>query len=659
MTQLSNKMLPEHLRARQTARRREFGVQFVAAAVAITCFFGAGALIAPLNVIRKECRLIIDPESIGKLPAQISLLGKLGTFRALAIDWASIRADRLKQEGKTYEALQLHLTVCRLAPRFANVWVNAAWNMVYNISVLKYSPEERWQWVRNGIELLRDEAIQYNPKSVTLYRELAWIYWHKIGDVLDDHHHNYKRALAVEMERVLGAVPVTLRSEEYIAWFRKIVDAHRDLNELIAADGAVANMVSKLRQVDLEPDEELLEFVARNLRNELRATGFQVDKRDTDALTARRLEVIVDSRTSDSFERLIAAVRSKVLRERYKFDLDWMLDLMVNQYGPLDWRNAFAHALYWSSWGDKVTHDYKAKNRGDEVNTARLVFFSLQNMIMKGKVVLWPNFDNPFASYLEMTPDTRLIPYLFHTYLRLSKEQFGGDPEFVEGMPAKNYRGGLVTNMHNWIELLYLEGGEKNMELARNFHAWLRENNPHPDGEPQSRYLTTLEQFVMGDILDQLHTSRAAEGLVRSFVLRALKQYSLGQKTRAVTSMNRARLCHQRWMQGTEIQLTDRIDLQPLRVILRDQIEGYMKSPAIAPLYKAKLWEQLPLEQRQMVHDRLHPYFLKLCETQTPPWAVQRAFAEPFGMAEFRSRRIDTSHRPRRAEAEEGERFKR
>ncbi len=200
--------LPQHLKARHSAERREWVTQAFALAVVAVCFVGAGLLVGPISEIRKERQLVIDPASIKGLPPDIALLGKLGTFRALAIDWASIRADRLKDEGKTYEALQLHLTVCRLAPRFPKVWINAAWNMAYNISVMKYTPEARWQWVQNGIRILRDEGITYNPKAVSLYKELAWIYWHKIGDFMDDEHLNYKRALAVEMEQVLGPPPV-------------------------------------------------------------------------------------------------------------------------------------------------------------------------------------------------------------------------------------------------------------------------------------------------------------------------------------------------------------------------------------------------------------------------------------------------------------------
>ena len=650
--------LPEHLRARRAARRRELGVQMVAVVLAVLCIVGAGLLLDPMNEIRRERQLVIDPDSTKGLPSDIALLGRLGTFRALAIDWASIRADRLKEEGKTYEALQLHETVCALAPRYPKVWANAAWNMAYNISVMQYSPESRWKWVRNGIELLRDKGIQYNPKSVTLYRELAWIYWHKIGDILDDEHLNYKRALAVEMERILGAPPITVEDEEYFDWFREIVNAPQDLERLAASDPAVRDLVARLAEVNLAPGEPLLEFIARTIRPELRRADLLRDAAATDPQEVRRLEIVTDPKETEPLQRLLATVRSKVLRERYKLDPQWMLHLMEDEYGPLDWRNGFAHTLYWSSLGDRESTGYEGADFADAVNTARLIFFSLQSLIDRGRIVLYPDFDDPFSSYIDLTPDTRYIPYLYGTYMRLSKKHFGDDPEYQEGMPAKNYRNGFVTAMHNWIQYLYFEGGERNMELAENYYAWLRENNPHPDGSPQSRYLKTLDEFVMGDALNQLHTYRAASGLIRSMIQRALKQFALGHGRVALRSLELAQLCHDYWMKDADTDRNDRMKMQPMRVILRDQVQDFMKQPRIDPLFKARLWRELPLEQRQMAYDPLQPYFAELCATQDPPWDNECSFPEPPGMKEFRRREIRTIGPARREGVDEGERFK-
>lgn len=650
--------LPEHLAARKAAQRSEWAVQMIAVSVAVVCFAVAGLLIGPVNAIRKDRQLVIDPATIKGLPPDIALLGKLGTFRALAIDWASIRADRLKEEGKTYEAMQLHETVCALAPRFPKVWANAAWNMAYNISVSQYTPEARWQWVQNGIKIIRDKGLKFNPKSVTLYKELAWIYWHKIGDFLDDEHLNYKRALAVEMETVLGPPPVVLHDQEYFDWFRRIVDAPRDRAKFLATNREIAPLLAQLREVDLHANQSLLEFVARRLRPDLRAADLVKEQSGSDTLTARRLALLKDPDHAVPLDRLLSAVRSDVLRNQYSFDLDWMYDLMVNQYGPLDWRNAYAHALYWASLGDKISEGVAATDPADAMNTARFVFFSLQQLITRGHITLSPDFDDPFSSYIELSPNVHYIPYLYDTYMRLGKKHFGDDPRFVEDTPGPSYMTGFVTAMHNWIELLYLEGGEENRKQAENYFAWLREHNPHPDGRTQERYLQTVDEFVMGDILAQLQTYKAATAIIGSFIRQALKQFSLGQTKAALSSMVRARQCYDYWMIDTKVDINDRRKLQEPLMMLRDQVESFMKEPRVDPLAKARLWKALPAEQRQTVFDALRPFFDRLCEAQNPPWAVERAFPEPPGMDVFRSRRIETVGTPRQEGVEQGERYK-
>jgi len=626
-------------------------------AVCLVCLTGAGFLLAPMNAIRKEKQLVIDPDTIGQLPPKIALLGKLGTFRALAIDWASIRADRLKEEGKVYEAMQLHTTVCTLAPRFPTVWANAAWNMAYNISVMQYTPEARWKWVRNGVEILRDKGIKYNPKAVGLYKELSWIYWHKIGDFLDDEHLNYKRALAVEFERVLGAQPIALTAKEYFAWFRKIVDAPRDLDKLLKSDQEVADFAASLEKHGLAPDETLLDFVARHMRPELEARQLIKDDIDTETEFDRRMRILKNPKTADARDLLLSAIRSKVLREKYKLDLDFLMELMEQRYGPLDLRNAFTHSLYWSALGERETQGHAGNSLADEVNNARFVFFSLNNLTTRGRVSLEPNFDDPFDSYIELLPDSRLIPYIFREYMRLGKKHFGKDPRYVEGTPGPNYMTGFVTNMHNWIQLLFFEGGEKNRAQAENLYSWLRKYNPHPDGRVQEMYLQPLENFVMSGLKPQLDTYRAAHGIIGSFVRQAMKYYALSEVRQGTTAFLMAQECYKFWMRDTENDINDRRKMDSPRVQLRDNIESFIADTKFRPLAKARLWRHLPLEARQMSFDKLLPTFKTICEAQTPPWDVQRAFPEPPGMEAARKRKIDFIGR-RREDVQQGTRTK-
>lgn len=662
MSETLSYALPEHLQARRAAQRHERTVQIIAVVTMLACFAGAVLLLRPINEMRKEHELIINPESLEGLPPDIALLGKLGTFRALAIDWAAMRAERLKEEGKNYEAKDLHDIVCALQPRFPQAWVNAAWNMSYNISVTQYSAEERWKWVTNGIDLLRDQGLRYNPKSVTIYKELAWIYWHKVGDIMDDEHRSYRRALALDIEYVLGPPPPAVSDAEYFAWFKRVVDAPRDLDALLASDPVAADLDQRRAALGLSA-EELLRFVCK-VQHTLRSPSIAslvaesagaATEEETPPEEALARTILVeephadweqaDSEAANSKARYLAALRSKVLREEWKFDLDRMYADMEH-YGPIDWRSPFSHALYWSDLGNSeaMNRSQVNVNPGDVMNTARLVIQSLSKLVTRGKVVLEPNFEKPLNSYAEETTDIRFIPRLFDLYFEMSHQIWGEADDYDDAPPRiklMSYWNGLVTDMQNWIQLLYYAGGDKNLELAEEYYAWLRDNNRHPDGSVQERYKVTLEEFMRDNLVMNMQTHRMAGALIRSQFLRSLKYRSMGEDELSVRAAHLARRAYDYWMNDVVADPNERRKMQPIRVQYRDALIAFMESPQFQPLAKVTLWKRIALKEQQYAYDALRPYFVKLCAEQDPPWSVQKAFPQPPGMDEFRKRNLD------------------
>lgn len=144
-------------------------------------------------------------EQLGKAPPLIALTTvALGGFRGLIVDILWMRLINLQKEGNAGEIAQLADWITKLEPQFTTVWAFHAWNMAYNISILYANPEHRWLWVKNGIQLLRDSALKYNPHDPVLCRELGWLYQHKIGQTMDDAHRYYKLKLAGEMEELFG-----------------------------------------------------------------------------------------------------------------------------------------------------------------------------------------------------------------------------------------------------------------------------------------------------------------------------------------------------------------------------------------------------------------------------------------------------------------------
>ena len=132
-------------------------------------------------------------------PALNFVMVGLGGFRGIVSEILWFRVNTLQEEGRFMELVQLSDWITMLDPHAAEAWAYNAWNLAYNISVLMIRPEDRMRWVENGIALLRDEGLRFNPREARLYRELAWLYQNKIGDNLDSAHVTYKLALAETM----------------------------------------------------------------------------------------------------------------------------------------------------------------------------------------------------------------------------------------------------------------------------------------------------------------------------------------------------------------------------------------------------------------------------------------------------------------------------
>jgi len=123
----------------------------------------------------------------------------LAGFRGLAADILWLRAADLQESGRYFELVQLAEWITTLEPHLTEVWAVHAWNMIYNISITTPDDATRWNWIKNGIHLLRDRGIPLNAKNPHLYSELAAIYLNKIGNPTDQSAQYYKRQWAKEM----------------------------------------------------------------------------------------------------------------------------------------------------------------------------------------------------------------------------------------------------------------------------------------------------------------------------------------------------------------------------------------------------------------------------------------------------------------------------
>jgi len=351
----------------------------LAAALLIT----AGMQLDFINSQREDMHLIIDkPENVPPSLAFTTIA--TGAFRGLVVDVLWMRADRLKEQGQYFDAKQLAEWITTLQPRFASVWEFHAWNMAYNISVAipATQPDQRWKWVKNGYELLRDRGIEWNPKSILLYRELARIFQHKIGAVSDDAHKYYKLQLALAMEPLLGDA-----DNQY---FDALVRAPTDWEQIIK-DANVAPLITALKSADntFADDDK---FVSNYLSLRQNPGRFK----------PAAFDVIDDFRVRgpEALKKLDIFAKAYQLRGTWKLDPVLMHELNKtygpidwndpNKHFPLDWRHPDSHAIYWAVKGLQIAAEEELHRMGmTETNTDRIVGQSLQNLFRNGKIFIY------------------------------------------------------------------------------------------------------------------------------------------------------------------------------------------------------------------------------------------------------------------------------
>jgi len=364
-------------------RLRDIIVWSVCIILTVALLITAGARLDYINSQRQKMKLIINEPLENAPPSLAWATVAMGAFRGLVVDILWMRADKLKEEGQFFDARQLAEWITKLQPRFAAVWDFHAWNMAYNISVAipATQPDQRWRWVKNGYELLRDQGIPLNPKSIELYNELTRIFQHKIGSVSDDAHKYYKLQLALAMEPLLGPA-----DNEY---FQALATAPKSWQEIIK-DLNVAELVTALKSADgAFADTDAGKFVDNYLSL----------RQNPNRFNPAAFETIDNFRGTQALEKFDIFAKAYYLRNTWKLDPVFMQELNKtygpidfndpNKHLPLDWRHPDSHAIYWAVKGLREV----SKKQGREItitetNTDRVVGHSLQNLFRYGKIFI-------------------------------------------------------------------------------------------------------------------------------------------------------------------------------------------------------------------------------------------------------------------------------
>lgn len=324
----------------------------------------------------------------------------LGGFSGIIADVLWVRAAQLQMDGQYFELVQLADWITKLQPRFPDGWVYHAWNLSYNISVMFDRPEDRWRWVRHGIELLRDGGLRYNPASPTLHRELGWIFQHKIGESTDRAHMTYKYEWAMEMDRLLGGANPDYAALERAPTRRAQLLQHPEMEDLIQT----------LQAAGFDP-------LARPWPSEERWTAWK--------------EILDEHPAGTTY---LHHVRLRRMEDRYKLFPERMRQIEA-EIGPLDWRLPHAHAIYWAWSGRAYAEGF------ERLALDRMVFQSMAISFREGRL-----YHDPAEEIFVFAPHPDLLPYVMQAYAEAVEEH--GDTVRTAHINFLNHALSVVYTYH-------------------------------------------------------------------------------------------------------------------------------------------------------------------------------------------------------------------
>jgi hypothetical protein len=598
-------------------------VQLAAVLIACLCVAGSALLVKPINDRRIDLE-IVQQSRYGDAPKYALLAASMGTFRGLAADFLWYRAEKLKNEGKLFEANTTAEWITTLQPRFGQVWVFQSWNMAYNISVITHTPEERWDWVNKGIKLLRDKGIVYNPNNIALYRQLGWTFFHKIGQRADDMNLYYKAKLAQEWQELLGTPTEGATHELALERFKPIADAAetyfatesgdgnaRDpLSQLYADVPEAREAVARLREIGFEPDQDCLRTIGRILTYQRYVDPRGLVGSDGPMLDERGLklyDMLNDPEHRDVLSKLLPFIRARVLILDYHMEPERMYRLM-ERFGPIDWRHAGSHAIYWAATGVEKAGELRDKTKIDMLNTDRQIIHGLQMLMNAGTI----NF-NPLTMRLDTVPDPRFIDAYGDAMVEANERQM--QISWDGKGNTRSYEQGHENFLLRAVLYAYLYG---DIAKSHGYYKELRDlygQRPHNlrvDGT--SRYSVALEDLIASEIkADWQMTDQVARPLMESLLINGFQKglanarYDTFERFVNTAKQIEKQLIEDR-AYATAIAPGGQgrlINWESFDQLLGDTYIKYLRSPNIDLLERAQVYRNSPLNFQAVAHPRI------------------------------------------------------
>lgn len=549
-------------------------------------YFGSVRLDA-INAQRSEMKLVANEPLENAPPSLAFATVALGAFRGLVVDVLWIRAEQLKEDGKFFDAKQLAEWITILQPRFAAVWDFQAWNLAYNISAAIPSSrsQERWQWVKNGYELLRDKGIPKNPHSILLYRSIGLIFQHKIGGITDDCHKYYKLQLYNAMKPLVG--PGT---QEY---YKSLADAPKTLDE-IRQDADVAKFLSELAAADAafaKPDEVV--------------DGYLALRQQPLKFPPKAFEVIDRYRQTKTLEKFDIFAKAHYLRHTWKLEPQLMVQLN-EKYGPidfddpnkvlpLDWCLPDTHAIYWGALGLKNASEEEFS--ADELNTDRIVFHSIQNLYRMGKFIIYtsriPERNDP-CSIVErqsifMFPDLRMFDR-YDQALRAVMAKYKVKSEYNMETLLNAHRNTLKRGV-----LMFYQAGH--MNKATEIYNTLRKE--YPGDRDVNMPLADYARARLIEELKDIGINDARE-IITLMLQEGYYRYAVGDDDEAFGREKMAQDVYDYYQRQYTGEGVDRIELPDISVMKYIGVMGFLNDQRYPDYVRKNLIERIQIERPQL-----------------------------------------------------------
>lgn len=653
--------------------RRETRVQLIAVLLLVGFLTASAFSSASIAASLGRNKLTFADTAEEGDPPQVALGIAMGAFRGFFVNYLWIRANQLKEAGRYHEAVNLSRAITTLQPRFPRVWAFHSWNMAYNISVTAQTPEERWQWVTKGVRLLRDEGIAANPNELLLYKELAWIFQHKIQGFTDESNQYYKRALAAEWTYVLGPPPKQSPDmkdrdtaiERYAEWLTAIADAPSSLEVVEAQDPLVAQLASELRELFNAFDYDFLERyeIQRSVEGSIYASQLRADM----GPRSQRLSVLLEDETyAEAWPKLINTVRKRILTREYRMQPRRMIRY-TRKFGPIDWRNPAAHGLYWSHKGaeeaEKVVTDTNAGDM-DIVNIDRQTVQCIQELWRHGDMYFDPLdflFRREGAMYLAL-PNVHFIP----SYADAIDEMRDRAGIFEKRERAYSmFSAGYENFLKDSIRFLYRRGQR---EEAEELYTRLRFFEERAINVLQDEYAATLDEFIEAQFADErFKTPQVANSEIYGSLQGAYAAGLLGGDTDlfrsqiAYAARFHAGYFNYQFRQTAGSRDTGRMEIMPRDF---DYLAGTVLTSFIQLLSlddAETVFNNAPLTLKRYAYLVLEPMFKEsitaAVEQAGSGRTFEEIFPEPSGMAEFLvefQRKSDERRREFRVEGNSG-----